>query len=189
MSRLAGPVQQLGIIVSDIDREVDHWTRIGVGPFVMLSRMRFENYLYRGRAMAGPTVSLAISYSGPLQIEIIQQHDDVPSAYTEYLAVSRGGLQHVATWVDTREEYDEKRARLLDQGLTIVHEGNVEGFDARFAYYAPPGQPTFPFYEVSEGNLPLVRPLWAKLRHLVKTWDGTRPVRPVSEVLNLPNPD
>ena len=182
MSRLAGPIRQLGIIVRNLDQEIDHWAKIGVGPFVVIPRVRFENYRYRGTAMTGPVCSLAVSYSGPLQIEIIEQHDTVHSAYTEYLALCGGGLQHVSAWTDSKEEYDLKLAQLCNSGLELVHEGNVEGYDLRFAYFAVPGVRTFPLYEISEANLPSLRPLWAKLEAAVAAWDGTNPRRSMAEL-------
>lgn len=182
MSANLGPVRQLGIIVPDLEKEVQNWVNIGIGPWALISRVRFDNFRYRGKPAPGPTVSIALSYSGPLQLEIIQQHDDVPSAYTEFLAVSAGGIQHVANFATSEEDFDAKRQALLDAGLEVVHEGNVEGFPQRFVYCAAPGKTTYPLFEIGESDLPALRPMWAKLQQLSEGWDGTNPMRPIGEI-------
>jgi Glyoxalase/Bleomycin resistance protein/Dioxygenase superfamily len=182
VSRFAGPVRQLGIIVPDLEAEVQNWVNIGVGPWALISNVRFDNFRYRGKPAPGPRVSIALSYSGLLQLEIIQQHDAVPSAYTEFLAVSAGGIQHVANFATSEEDFDRKRQALLDQGLVVVHEGNVEGFPQRFVYCSTPGKTTYPLFEIGESDLPALRPMWAKLQQLCESWDGTKPLRPIGEI-------
>ena len=177
MSRIAGHLRQIGVIVPDIDRAILHWTRnLGVGPFLLIPEVRFENYRYRGKAMPGPKVSLAFAQSGPLQIELIQQHDRVPSAYLEFLEVSKGGVQHLCAWADSSVEYERLHAKLRDQGFQEIHQGNVEGAEGRFCYFGGDGNANDPLLEISEGNLPDIRPLWERLQQRADRWDGTHPL-------------
>ena len=67
MSRHAGDIRQLGIIVPDLKAEVQNWVNIGVGPFALISEVRFDNFKYRGKSSPGPKVSIALGYSGPLR--------------------------------------------------------------------------------------------------------------------------
>lgn len=182
MSRFTGSVRQLGIIVRDLNTEVQNWVNLGIGPWALISEVRFENFRYRGRPAPGPLVSIAVAYSGPLQVEIIQQHDKVSSAYTEYLALSPGGIQHIANFATSEADYDNKRQAMLDQGLVVVHEGNVEGYAQRFAYCSTPGRTSYPLFEIGESDLPALRPMWKKLQQLSESWDGRNPLRPVAEI-------
>jgi Glyoxalase/Bleomycin resistance protein/Dioxygenase superfamily len=182
MSRFAGPVRQLGIIVRDLKTEVQNWVTVGIGPWALISEVRFDNFHYRGRPAPGPKVSIALAYSGPLQLEIIQQHDNLPSAYTEYLAESPGGVQHIANFATSKKDFDRKRQALLDQGLVVVHEGNVEGFPQRFVYCSMPGRTSYPLFEVGESDLPALRPMWSRLQQLSEGWDGLNPLRPIAEI-------
>ena len=45
-----GPVMQLGFVVPDLDRAMEHWTgNVGVGPFYVMSHIKFAEALYRGQ--------------------------------------------------------------------------------------------------------------------------------------------
>lgn len=100
MSALFGPVIQQGYVVPDIDQAIEHWVARGVGPFFIESHIRPKGE-YDGHQIQ-PDLSAAFAYSGDQQIEVIQQHDDAPTIYRDYLADHPGGgLQHLAAWVDS----------------------------------------------------------------------------------------
>ena len=90
MSKVFGEIRQLAFIVTDIDKAMNHWAEtLGVGPFFIKRRITFSNFIYRGKPSASPSVSIALANSGYVQIELIQQHDDAPSIYREYLESPR----------------------------------------------------------------------------------------------------
>ena len=60
-------------------------------------------------------MSIALANSGDIQVEMIQQHDDQPTAWRDFLASGREGFQHVSSWL-TRAEYDAAMARMLAAG-------------------------------------------------------------------------
>jgi hypothetical protein len=99
MSKLFGPVVQQGYVVPDIDEAMAHWIARGVGPFFVERHIRPPGEF--DGADVQPDLSAAFAYSGDQQIEVIQQHDDAATIYSEYLAGHpEGGLQHLAMWVD-----------------------------------------------------------------------------------------
>lgn len=99
MSALFGPVIQQGYVVPDIHEAIRHWVARGIGPFFVEEHIRPAGE-YDGRPIR-PDLSAAFAYSGDQQIEVIQQHDDDPTIYRDYLATHpEGGLQHLAVWVD-----------------------------------------------------------------------------------------
>ena len=99
MSALFGPVIQQGYVVPDIQQAMRHWIARGVGPFFIEEHIRPKGE-YDGQAIQ-PDLSAAFAYSGEQQIEVIQQHNQAPTIYLDYLADHPGGgLQHLAVWVD-----------------------------------------------------------------------------------------
>src|ERR1700689_3463209 len=97
MSIIFGGIRQLGMVVSDINTAMQEWAKLGVGPFYTM-HFAIDDFVYRGGPSEAPIVTLAFAHSGPLQIELIQQHNDVPSGYKEFLDAGRLGAQHVAAW-------------------------------------------------------------------------------------------
>src|SRR5207245_6600361 len=122
---------------------------LGVGPFFVLLSLSPESYRYRGYSSPPPCVSIALGNSGDVQVELIQQHDDRPSAYRDFLAAGREGLQHVSAWL-SRTEYDETMARLLAAGAIVAHEGSIPGTGVRFAYFATDAFPGGFMYEMAD---------------------------------------
>src|SRR6185295_5369391 len=112
MSRLFGPMRQIGFVVRDLDHALKYWTQtLGVGPFFVVRRLPIEKFWYHGEPSPAPHLTLAIANSGDLQVELIQQHDQNPSGFLDHLKAVGDGLQHVSAWVD-RAGYDENVARL-----------------------------------------------------------------------------
>jgi hypothetical protein len=177
MSRLVGGIRQLGMVVRDADAAMLQWSSVfGIGPFIPARNIVFEDYRYRGRRVDPPIVTLCIAQSGPLQIEIIQQHNEAPSAYTEFLATGREGSQHVATWFSAHDEYDLAYKTLIGNGLTVVHEARLSAIDCRFAYFDG-GVPGGMMIEIAESLLQDIAPMMAKLNEAAEGWDGTDPIR------------
>ena len=73
MSRLFGPMRQVGIVVRDIDKAMRHWVEVcGVGPWFYAEQLPMAEFRYKGRAY-DIKVSIALANSGDVQLELIQQ--------------------------------------------------------------------------------------------------------------------
>lgn len=172
MSRIFGPVRQNGYVVRDVERALDHWTRVlGVGPFFYFERAPITSFTYRG--VASPLeVSIALGNSGDLQIELIQQRNDAPSMYRDFLAAGREGLQHVAYWTD---RFEDDLARCVGAGYTIGQEGVAGGANGRFVYFDTEAHPGT-VVELSDSS----GAKGAFFKHIAAEagrWDGRDPVR------------
>jgi 4-hydroxyphenylpyruvate dioxygenase-like putative hemolysin len=134
MSRIFGPVRQNGYVVSDIQTAMDHWIKVmGVGPWYYIDRVKTDYFRHRGRD-SGIEMSIALANSGNLQIELIQQRNDAPSMYQEFLAAGREDLQHMSFWTtDYQALYDPA----LTLGYKVGHEGQIGGEKGRFATPRP----------------------------------------------------
>ena len=117
MSRLFGPMRQVGIVVCDIDKAMHHWVEVcGVGPWFYADRLPLDGYRYKGRAYDIPHLSIALANSGDVQLELIQQRCASPSLYRDFLAAGHEGMQHWSSWP---VNYHEIRARALASGWQI----------------------------------------------------------------------
>lgn len=177
MSRLIGPIRQIGHVVRDVDKAMSYWTRhLGIGPFYVIREARIANFHYRGRRSDDIVITMAFAQSGDVQIELVQQHNEAPSAYREFLSAGREGMQHVSPWFDNPRAYDEARDRLLAQGLSVVHETVHDDGSPRFVYFET-GTPEAPLIELSEALLPGVRIVPDTVEAASRDWDGSDPVR------------
>ena len=123
MSRRFGSIRQIAFVVRSLDRTLRYWTEtLGVGPFFVFRNMSPEDFRYRGEPSPAPRLSVALGNSGDLQVELIEQHDDRPSAYRDFLAAGREGFQHVSSWL-TRAEYDATLVRVAGETRRSTKNG------------------------------------------------------------------
>ena len=172
MSRIFGPVRQNGYVVRDIEQALHHWTAVlGVGPFFYFERAPITEFTYRGRS-SPIDVSIALGNSGDLQIELIQQRNDAPSMYRDFLAAGREGLQHVAYWTN---DFEADLSRCLDAGFKVGQQGVAGGANGRFVYFDTETHPGT-VVELSDSSGAKGK-FFEHIAELARGWDGSDPVR------------
>jgi catechol 2,3-dioxygenase-like lactoylglutathione lyase family enzyme len=169
MSVLPGPIRQIGYVVTDLDKAMQSWVELGVGPWFVIRGLPMRA-LYRGEPCE-TALSLALSNSGEMQVELIHQEDDTPSIFTEFLASNGPGYHQLAYWT---EDFDATMNAVEGAGLPIVWSGG-EGFGVRFAYVEPPDGPAavIEISELTETQLASS----TYIRHAAAGWDGSDPIR------------
>jgi hypothetical protein len=176
MSKIFGEIRQLGFVVEDIEAAMHHWaTVIGVGPWFYAPSVPVQNFQYRGKP-SGMVLSVALANSGPLQIELVQQRNDEPSIYRDFVRAGKLGLQHVAYWT---EDYDGVMARAAAAGLFPVMSGDV-GAHGRYCYFDTELHPGS-VVELSETVGPKGK-MFRLIRDAAREWDGRDPVRPFPDL-------
>ena len=171
MSRHFGEVRQNGYVVRDVEAAMRHWTEVlGVGPFFYFERVPIEDFHYRGKPSL-LEASIALSNSGPLQIELIQQRNDAPSMYRDFTAAGLEGLQHIAYWTDA---FDADLARLEGRGFRVGQSGRI-GEGGRFVYFESDAHPGS-VIELSEVSGAKGR-FFEHVASQARSWDGVDPVR------------
>ncbi|HVS76961.1 MAG TPA: VOC family protein [Steroidobacteraceae bacterium] len=175
MSRrpILGPVMQNAFVVQDLDRAIEHWTRVmGVGPFFLFERIAFDELVFRGREVKPMSLTIAIGYWDDLQIELIRQLDDSPSIYTEFEAAHGTGMHHMGVM---SQALDADLAALAGRGVQPVQRGSLPGM--RFAYVATDHHAggMIELIEATRG----ARALFDRMREAAQSWDGRDPVRRV----------
>ena len=174
MSRFFGKVCQNGYVVRDIEAALAHWTDVlGVGPFYYIERVECDWFTYKGEP-SPVEMSIALANTGDLQIELIQQRNDAPSMYMDFLNAGREGLQHMSYWTtDYQAAYD----RALAAGYKVGHEGQINGPDGRFVYF---DTETHPGTVIEMSDISGAKgKFFEHIRQAAMDWDGSNPIRPV----------
>lgn len=176
MSQLFGPVQQLGYVVSDIESAIRHWTQnLHIGPFYYVDRLTISGLHYQGEPRL-PQVSVALTYSGNLQIELIQQRDDTPSSYLGYARGGKEGLHHIGFFT---EHFDRDLQRAAEAGLQVEQSAVAGDPAGKSAYFATSSASSshagtvLKLIDLQSSNCDLYR----MVRTEAERWDGSGPVR------------
>lgn len=172
MSRVFGAITQNGYVVRDIEAAMRHWVEVlGVGPWFYVEHVPFTDFRYRGEPSA-VDASIALANSGTLQIELIQQRNDAPSLYRDFLEAGHEGLQHVSYWT---KSFEADLARLLAAGYKIGQSGRV-GNSGGFVYFLTEAHPGT-VVEISDISGPKEQ-VFARIAEAARDWDGRDPIRP-----------
>lgn len=157
---------QVAYVVADIDAAVTHWARVlGVGPFFVVRRQRYAECVYRGQP-TDPEVSLAFAYSGDLNIELVQLHDEAPSVFRDFVTAHGYGLQHVGCFAD---DIAQASKDLAAAGVRELQRNvSTAGVETRFfdTELHPGAQ-----LELIAAT-PELRGRFAAMKAAAETWDG-----------------
>lgn len=165
-----GPVGQLAYLPQDFDAAVKYWTEtMGVGPFYLMENVALGDAKYKG-VPTGAVFSIAISYWGDVQIELIRPENSEPSIYTGEYAVT-DSLHHICIFVDS---IAEARAACAQAGATILVEGKV-GEDGE-VIYVDAGQGPGHVIELLQ-NMTGADAIFQMIKDAAKDWDGSEPLR------------
>jgi hypothetical protein len=168
----SGPIRQIGYVVGDLEQALAEWIALGVGPWFVV-REYVQQVTYRGEPCE-ITISIALANSGDLQVELIHQHGETPSIFTEFLDSGREGLHQLTWWPD---DFDAAVAAAEAAGWPVVWSGGDET-TTRFAYVEPPAGGPATVYELMELT-DVTRGMGTFVRDAATNWDGTDPIRNV----------
>jgi hypothetical protein len=175
------PIVQLGwSVFEDIDVAMMRWTQAtGIGPFFVGRHVSVDDVVHRG-APGSYDHSSAIAQWGEIQLELMEQHCDSPSAIRDISPDRRSRLASVS-WIvpDLPAEID----RMAALGFPVVwsctlFDGTISAtwFDttALLGCYA----------EIFIDNAPMRR-AFAQCRKAAEGWSGDRPIRDMAEMLAI----
>ena len=142
-----------------------------IGPFYYFEQMPLIACCYRGTQQR-PQVSTALTYSGDLQIELIQQRDQTATTYLEFLAAGHEGLHHIGFLA---EHYDLNLQRAAEAGLLIEQSDVIGNPHGKSAYFASTGHAgaKLKLSALYPGN----RDMYRMVKTEAERWDGSGPVR------------
>jgi hypothetical protein len=162
---------QMAYVVPDIQAAMRAWIdKTGVGPWFVLDHFTGIDPQYRGAASRAD-VSLAMSFAGHMNIELIQPNNDAPSVYREWIERRGYGFHHWgrATW-----HFDRDVERYRSAGHELVFLAAVPT-GGRVSYMDTTAE--MPGYveliELGGG----FEPAFSKFYRASIGWDGQEPVR------------
>jgi hypothetical protein len=164
------PIIQNCWVVPDLNRAIQGWLALGIGPFFTFE-INVPDAVYRG-SQVPLHIDVALAQAGPVQIELIQQLNNAPSAYRDSIPDGAGGFHHICR---AYGRYDEALAVLKSQDVTIAMSGQLG--PTRFCYADTREQLGCMLELVDES------PMGAAMQKLVHdgaiNWDGSNPIRQV----------
>jgi len=171
MIQPAGAIGQIAYIVDDLDMALKYWVEVlGIGPFFLIDSSIISDARYHGQP-TDAKITAALSYSGSMCVEVIEQKNDSPSVYQDVMLKRGPGFHH---WGIMTEHFEEEITRYEAMGFPLAFSGEVT-IGGRFAYMDS--------YDALGGMVELidfpanVKELFAGLQVASNNWDGKDPVR------------
>lgn len=121
---------QVAVVVRDLDAAVEHYERLGIGPFVdgpSASTLRRE---VRGMDSPDTRVAGKVAPMGPIELELMSPSDG-PSIQREFLETHGEGVIHICAYTD---DLDAEITRMERMGHPVISYGELDD-GGRFAYF------------------------------------------------------
>jgi len=127
-------IAQVAILVEELDKTVENYsTLFGIGPwhFYTYGRPLVKEMTYHGRP-ADHKMRIALSYIGPLRIELIEAKEG-DSIYADFIKEHGYGVHHFGILV---EEMNDELTKAHAAGLEMIQDGSGFGLDGdgHYAY-------------------------------------------------------
>ncbi|MDR6858782.1 VOC family protein [Variovorax guangxiensis] len=168
-----GERMQLAFVVPHLDEALRFWTEtLKVGPFVVIENAMSDRHFVHRAQPSAVEMSLAFSYIGETQIEVIAQTNSAASPYKEFLDSGRQGLQHVAFWPD---DWAGACQELERSGFQEVCSAEAASGGGKVVYYSGPAHLGV-MLEIAPMTAERAR-YFGGIKALADSWDGSRPVR------------
>ena len=90
---------QIGVVVRDMDKAIERFTQLGLGPFKLMTPPADAITFYHGkRFVAAESLLIMGTQMGNVELELVQPLKDSP--HKEYLDTKGEGIQHLGILVD-----------------------------------------------------------------------------------------
>jgi catechol 2,3-dioxygenase-like lactoylglutathione lyase family enzyme len=164
---------QIGMVVHDMDSALQMWTSsLRVGPWIVVEDALMDRtYVHRG-VPSKAQFSVAFSYSGDTQLELIMPTDGLPSAYREFLDAGREGVHHLGFWPD---DYRASCRALEEAGFRELSRIDAADGTPNVSYYESPAQLGVVVEVVPMNDLR--QATFEAVERLTAAWDGSDPIR------------
>lgn len=163
---LGQQVIQNAYVVNDVDEAIARWHALwGLGPFFVRRHIAMPHVVYRG-APAQIDISAVYVQAGPVQVELVQQHCDSPSAFRDMYPAGSEGFHHVAV---QPQDYRQLLDHYAACGFAVATElRTAGGRGAAFVDTRPLLGHMTEVYLSAAGTLALYRMVAEAAAH----WDG-----------------
>ncbi len=164
-------ITQVAYIVEDIQDAMTSYSRLlRVGPWFVTGPFVPREGRYRG-APTAMQVTLAVAFSGHLMVELVQQHDELPSVYRETIERTGYGFHHYGVPV---RDLEASIATYQELGYALAFR-DVSPRGTRVAYMDCT-RSVHGMIELIELT-PRLEAIYTGFQRASIGWDGSDPVR------------
>ena len=158
-------IMQISWIVPDLQAAMrDYTERLGIGPWFVSEHFTPEVNLYRGEPNDAD-ISIGMTYSGHMNFELIEQHDDKPSVYRETLLKRGYGFHH---WALASHDIEADIASYQAKGDAIALDIIINGGRVVYADTSGYLDGMTELIEITDG----VRSGFGDMFRIAWDWDG-----------------
>ena len=173
--KLSGHVIQTAYVVEDIRSAIDTWVRqYKTGPWFLAESFLSDGHTYRGEPSRAD-VSVAMAFTGSMNIELIQTRDDNPSIYREIISRRGFGFHHLGIAV-APEVFEAEVAAYEERGFMIA--STVPSGQKLPMTYLDDGRNDPGFVEL----IPVasrINAFFSMMYDAADGWSGDHPIRPL----------
>ena len=119
---------QVGVIVRDMDKAVEYYQDLGIGPFESLKVSPHDRRVY-GKPADDVKNRVMHAQMGPVEFELVQPVSG-ESVQKEFLESRVEGINHLAFFVD---DLEKEVSKLVEKGFKVISSGKRVG-GGGFAY-------------------------------------------------------
>jgi Glyoxalase/Bleomycin resistance protein/Dioxygenase superfamily len=158
-------IVQIAWVVNDLEAAVARFSKtMKAGPFSVFRHIKLTDPLHRGKPVRSD-FSMAVTQAGDVQIELIEQHDNMPSVYRDLYPQGAEGFHHVAVLVP---DVAQEAARYQALGFEIGCSGR---FGVSEFVYIDTSSAIGHMVEILPDN-DAMRGFFASVRKASQDWDG-----------------
>ena len=169
-----GQIMQMAYVVEDIRAAMNWWIQDGkTGPWFLLESFGGAGHRYRGMDSLA-NVSIAMSFNGHMNIELIQPKDEHPSVYREIIGRRGYGFHHIGIAVDASHMDAERRAYEA-RGYSVAFSAPVGSGGE--VLYMDDGRTEPGFIELIPAT-PQMDEAFTRMYSAARDWRGEDPIRP-----------
>lgn len=155
---------QYAWVVPNLEEAARRWhAATGIGPFLVNRDLRLDRPRYRGQPSA-TRFSTAVAQHGDVQIELVEQLDDGPSAYRDTVPAGATGFHHVAFVTD---DLAADLAHYAEQGFAVA----ADGFFGPVGYAYVDTSPALGHMTEIIEDKPAIQAFFAAIRKAAERWD------------------
>lgn len=133
---------QVGVVVRDLQKAVDYYQSLGIGPFQPLVRPPIEREVY-GKPAPDVKLDIRVANLGPLGFELVQPVAG-KSIQKEFLDRKGEGVNHFGFLVD---DVEAEVKRMSKKGIQVISSGKYAAAGDKH----PPGL-MFAYFDVSQSG-------------------------------------
>jgi len=118
-------IDQIGIIVRDLDKAVEYYESLGIGPFEPMAGVVSKDRKIMGKPVPTDSIGMKIKIAkvGPIELEVIQPTKG-PSVHMKALESKGEGINHLGFFV---ADIEKEEAKMMEKGFQVIYSLRFEG--------------------------------------------------------------